>query len=69
MCFAPPPLLAGHAQCPSGLAVSVSSPAVLQGNEAEGRPLLQRALAIQTAVLGPGHPDVAAIRDVLEEEG
>ena len=43
--------------------------AVLQGNEAEGRPLLQRALAIQTAVLGPDHPDVAAIRDVLEEEG
>jgi hypothetical protein len=59
----------GTAQCPSGLAVRVLSFALLQGNETEGRPLLQRALAIQTAVLGPHHPDVAAIRDVLEEEG
>ena len=39
-----------------------------QGDEAAGRPLLQRALHIQAALLGPNHPDVAAIRDVLEGE-
>lgn len=38
-----------------------------QGNEAAGRPLLQRALAIQTDRLGPNHEDVIAIREVLEE--
>lgn len=31
-----------------------------------GRPLLERALVIQEATLGPDHPDVVAIRDVLE---
>ena len=36
-----------------------------QGSDAEGRPLLARALAIQEAALGAGHPDVEAIRDVL----
>jgi centrosomal protein CEP104 len=30
-----------------------------------GRPLLQRALELQTNILGPDHPDVDAIRDVL----
>lgn len=40
----------------------------MQGREAEGRPLLQRALKIQEAALGPNHPDVIAIRDVLMSE-
>lgn len=40
-----------------------------QGRDDIGRPLLQRALRIQEAQLGPDHPDVLAIRDVLEEEG
>ncbi|KAK9901713.1 hypothetical protein WJX75_009833 [Coccomyxa subellipsoidea] len=39
-----------------------------QGNDASGRPLLQKALVIQEAALGPDHPDVQAIRDVLEGE-
>ncbi|EIE20654.1 hypothetical protein COCSUDRAFT_30401 [Coccomyxa subellipsoidea C-169] len=39
-----------------------------QGNDAAGRPLLQKALIIQEAALGPDHPDVQAIRDVLEGE-
>ncbi|BDA42164.1 Centrosomal protein of 104 kDa [Coccomyxa sp. Obi] len=39
-----------------------------QGNDDEGRPLLQKALYIQEAALGPNHPDVQAIRDVLEGE-
>jgi centrosomal protein CEP104 len=34
-----------------------------------GRPLLERALAIQEKALGPDHPDVVAIRDVLEDNG
>lgn len=38
-----------------------------QGDEARGRPLLARALAIQEVELGPSHPDVLAIRDVLDE--
>lgn len=38
-----------------------------QGDEATGRPLLARALAIQEVELGPNHPDVIAIRDVLDE--
>ena len=40
----------------------------VQGREDLGRPLLQRALRIQEAHLGPDHPDVQAIRDVLMEE-
>ena len=44
--------------------------AAAQGRDDLGRPLLQRALRIQEAHLGPDHPDVQAIRDVLlEEEG
>lgn len=38
---------------------------VQEGEERVGRPLLERALAIQEAALGPDHPDAAAIRDVL----
>ncbi len=41
---------------------------MLQGNDAAGRPLLHKALIIQEAALGPDHPDVQAIRDVLEGE-
>jgi centrosomal protein CEP104 len=41
---------------------------LLQGHDAVGRPLLERALAIQEAALGPSHPDVMAIRDVLNSE-
>jgi hypothetical protein len=33
-----------------------------------GRPLLQRALALQEKLLGSTHPDVVAIRDVLASE-
>jgi centrosomal protein CEP104 len=33
-----------------------------------GRPLLERALVIQEAAMGPEHPDVIAIRDVLNSE-
>ncbi len=40
----------------------------VQGNDNDGRPLLQKALYIQEAALGPDHPDVQAIRDVLEGE-
>lgn len=39
-----------------------------QGRDDIGRPLLERALAIQEKHLGPDHPDVVAIRDVLSEE-
>lgn len=39
-----------------------------QGHDAVGRPLLERALLIQEAALGPDHPDVIAIRDVLNSE-
>ncbi len=39
-----------------------------QGRDDIGRPLLERALAIQERALGPDHPDVVAIRDVLESE-
>jgi tetratricopeptide (TPR) repeat protein len=39
-----------------------------QGNDEMGRPLLERALVIQEAHLGLDHPDVVAIRDVLEGE-
>lgn len=39
-----------------------------QGEDDVGRPLLERALAIQEVHLGPDHPDVLAIRDVLAEE-
>ena len=39
----------------------------LQGNIEAGRPLLERALEIQEKALGPNHPDVVAIRDVLED--
>ena len=37
----------------------------IQGRDAVGRPLLERALAIQEKALGPDHPDVIAIKDVL----
>ena len=40
----------------------------MQGQDDVGRPLLERALRIQEAALGPEHPDVLAIRDVLEGE-
>ena len=36
-----------------------------RGDNKFGRPRLQRALELQTNILGPDHPDVAAIRDVL----
>lgn len=39
-----------------------------QGRDGVGRPLLERALAIQTQALGPDHPDVLAIKDVLNSE-
>jgi centrosomal protein CEP104 len=39
-----------------------------RGDDDAGRPLLERALAIQEAALGPDHPDVAAIRDVLASD-
>ena len=42
--------------------------ACVQGHDDVGRPLLERALRIQEAALGPEHPDVLAIRDVLEGE-
>jgi len=38
------------------------------GRDAAGRPLLERALKIQEGLCGPDHPDVVAIRDVLEEQ-
>ena len=40
----------------------------VQGRDDVGRPLLQRALALQENLLGPQHPDVIAIRDVLASE-
>jgi hypothetical protein len=39
-----------------------------QGRDAVGRPLLERALVIQEKALGPDHPDVIAIKDVLNSE-
>jgi centrosomal protein CEP104 len=39
-----------------------------QGRDEIGRPLLERALNIQERHLGPDHPDVVAIRDVLNSE-
>ena len=40
----------------------------IQGHDDLGRPLLERALRIQEKALGPDHPDVMAIRDVLNSE-
>lgn len=40
----------------------------LQGRDDVGRPLLQRAYDIQLKALGPNHPDVLAIADVLNSE-
>ena len=40
---------------------------LLQGNVETGRPLLERALLIQEKALGSDHPDVIAIKDVLED--
>jgi centrosomal protein CEP104 len=37
-----------------------------QGHNEVGRPLLERALVLQEQALGPDHPDVSAIRDVLQ---
>ena len=39
-----------------------------QGHDDIGRPLLERALAIQEQALGPDHPDVLAIKDVLNSD-
>jgi hypothetical protein len=50
------------------LADTQALPPAAQGRDDVGRPLLERALAIQEAALGPDHPDVLAIRDVLESE-
>lgn len=36
-----------------------------QGLNEKGKPLLEKALALQEKALGPDHADVAAIRDVL----
>jgi centrosomal protein CEP104 len=41
---------------------------LFQGHDSVGRPLLERAVAIQEAALGPNHPDVLAIKDVLNSE-
>lgn len=40
----------------------------MQGRDDVGRPLLQRAYDIQKKALGPNHPDVLAIADVLNSE-
>lgn len=40
----------------------------MQGRDDIGRPLLQRAYDIQKKALGPNHPDVLAIADVLNSE-
>ena len=40
---------------------------ILQGDVEAGRPLLERALVIQEKALGADHPDVIAIKDVLED--
>ena len=40
----------------------------MQGRDDIGRPLLQRAYDIQNKALGPNHPDVLAIADVLNSE-
>lgn len=37
-----------------------------QGRDEEGLHLMQKALAIQTPLLGENHPDVVAIREVIE---
>lgn len=37
-----------------------------QGRDGVGLPLLKRALAIQTALLGSDHAEVIAIREVVE---
>jgi hypothetical protein len=39
-----------------------------QGDDDVGRPLLERALVIQEKALGPDHPDVIAIKDVLNSD-
>ena len=39
-----------------------------QGRDEVGRPLLERALEIQRNNLGPDHPDVIAIMEVLNSE-
>ena len=40
----------------------------VQGRDDVGRPLLERALIVQDKILGHDHPDVVAIRDVLNSE-
>lgn len=40
----------------------------VQGRDDVGRPLLERALIVQEKILGHDHPDVVAIRDVLNSE-
>lgn len=58
-----------HRRRPAGPSRPALTPPPPQGRDDLGRPLLQRALGIQERHLGPDHPDVLAIRDVLEEEG
>ena len=59
-----------HPPLPSvPVAAALTDLAVLHmeaGDDSVGRPLLARAHAIQTVALGADHPDVAAIRDVLD---
>ena len=53
----------------SDVAQTLTDLAVLHiesGRHGEGRPLLERAMAIQEKALGAHHPDVEAIRDVLQ---
>lgn len=47
---------------------AVPLPRRAQGREEVGRPLLERALLIQEKALGPDHPDVLAIKDVLNSD-
>jgi len=56
---------------PSDVAAALTDLAVLHleaGRDELGKPLLRRALEIQRRALGDSHPDVVAIRDVLEAE-
>lgn len=57
-----------HLPCPRRAAERPLAWVLMQGRDDLGRPLLERALAIQEQHLGPDHPDVVAIRDVLQEE-
>jgi len=52
----------------SFLPALINRPYLPQGDDAVGRPLLERALVIQEKALGPDHPDVIAIKDVLNSD-